>query len=131
MSLSKALLWVYFDAEAQDLVPLQIIKRGHNTYEAIQKLETSQNPVYKVPFVVCGHEGQLIIEELFVEEVGIDTGAEAPVHDGKNSPVTPEVLNRRRSRHLSEMQAVFAQLMLIRKKNEELTTELQLLRTHV
>ena len=48
MTLSKALLWACFDAEAQDIVPLQIIKRVHTTYEAIQKLETSQNPVYKV-----------------------------------------------------------------------------------
>ena len=77
--------------------------------------------------MVCGHEGQLIIKELFNEEAHT---AETPAHDDNNSPATPEVLNRRRSRHLSEMQAVFAQLMLIRKQNEELTTEIQSLRTH-
>lgn len=140
VTLSKALLWACFDAEAQELVPLQIIKRVHTAYEAIRKLDTTQNPVRKVPLVVCGHEGQLIIEELFDEDatpdgVGVGGGggggAEAPAHDDNNSPATPEALNRRRSRHSSEMQAVFAQLMLLRKQNEELTTEIQSLRTHV
>ena len=127
MTLSKALLWACFDAEGQDIVPLQIIKRVQTAYEAIRKLDSTLNPVRKVPLVVCGHEGQLIIEELFDEEAST---AETPAHDDNNSPATPEVLNRRRSRHLSEMQAVFAQLMLIRKQNEELTTEIQSLRTH-
>ena len=54
-------------------------------YEAIQKLETTQNPVGKVPLVVCGHEGQLIIEELFNEKAGTGAGEVAPVHDGNNS----------------------------------------------
>ena len=53
--------------------------------------------------MVCGYEGQLIIEELFDEEAGGSTGAEAPAHDDSNSPTTPEILNRRWSRHLSEM----------------------------
>ena len=81
--------------------------------------------------MVCGYEGQLIIEELFDEEAGGSTGAEAPAHDDSNSPVTPEILNKRWSRHLSEMQAVFAQLMLIQKQNKELPIELQLLHTYV
>ena len=122
MTLRKALLWAYFDAEAQYLVPLQIIKRVHSDYEAIQKLDITLNPVCKVPLVVCGHKGQLIIEELFDEEAPT---AETPAYDDNNSPATPEVLNRRQSRHLSDMQAVFTQLMLIRKQNEELTTEIQ------
>ncbi len=61
--LSKALLWACFDAEAQDLVPLQIIKRVHTAYVAIRKLDTTQNPVCKVPLVICGHEGQQSISQ--------------------------------------------------------------------
>ena len=113
MTLRKALLWAYFDAEAQYLVPLQIIKRVHSDYEAIQKLDITLNPVCKVPLVVCGHEGRLIIEELFDKDPGGSSGADAPVHDHSNCPATPEMLNRRWCRYLSEMQAVFAQLMLI------------------
>ena len=41
VTLSKALLWACFDAEAQDLVPLQITKRVQTAYEAIRKLETT------------------------------------------------------------------------------------------
>ena len=107
-TLGKALLWACFDAEAQDLVPLHIIKRVVTAYQRVQnQLGETENPVRKVPLVVCGHDGQLIIEELF------DDDAENPAHDENNSPATPEDLNRRRSRHSSEMQAVFAQLILI------------------
>ena len=45
MTLRKVLLWECFDAEAQDLVPLQIIKRVHTTYKAIQKLDSTLNHV--------------------------------------------------------------------------------------
>ena len=99
MTLGKARFWVYFDAEAQDIAPLQIIKRVHAAYEAIWQLKSSLNPVYKVSLLVCDYEGWLIIEELFDKE--------PPAHDDKNSPGTPEILNRRWSKHLSEMQAVF------------------------
>ena len=69
--------------------------------------------------VVCD---QLIIEMLFDEEAPTE---EAPVHADNNSPATPEVLNMRQRMHLSKIQAVFAQLMLTQKQNEELTTEIQ------
>ena len=124
-TLGKALLWACFDAEAQDMVPLQIIKRVVTAYHRVQnQLGPTENPVRKVPLVVCGHDGQLIIEELFDEDV-------ATAHDENNSPATPEELNRRKSRHSSEMQAVFAQLILIRRQNDNLTNEVQTLRTHL
>ena len=122
MALSKDLLWACFDAESQDCVPLQIIKRIHTAYEDIQKIDSTLNSVCKVPLVVCGNKDQLLIEELFDKEAG-GTGAEVPAHDDSNSPANPEMPNRRRSRYSSEIQAVFAQLMPI-QKNEELTTEL-------
>ena len=112
VTLSKALLWACFDAEGQNIVPLQIFKRIQTAYEAIWKLDSTLNLVCKTPLVVCGHEDQLIIEELFDDEAPM---TETPAHDDNNSPATPEALNRRQSRHLSEMQVVFAQLMLIRK----------------
>ena len=65
---------------------------------------------------MCGHEGQLIIEELFNEEASAGAEVEALVHDDNNYPATPEVLNRRQSRYLSEMQVVFARLMLLQKQ---------------
>ena len=124
VALIKDLLWACFDTDAQDLVPLQILKRVNIVHEAIWMLDTTQNPVFKVPLAGCGHEGQLIIEELFDDEASTGAGAKAPVHDDNNSPATPEVLNRRQKRHLSEMQTVFAQLMLLWQQNEELATEI-------
>ena len=129
VTLSKALLWACFDSEAKELVPLKILGRVHSAYEDARKLSPTVNPVRKVPLLISGHEGQLIIEELFdvySETAGVEA---ATAHDENSSPATPEAINRRRSRHSSEMQAVFAQLMLIRKQNEELTSEIQCMRT--
>ena len=73
--------------------------------------------------MICGHEGQLIVEELIIEseeETSTSVGVSAQ---------TPEEMNRKRSRHSSEMQSVLAQLMVIRKQNEELNNEVQGLRT--
>ena len=129
VTLSKALLWDCFDSEAQVLVPLEILKRVHSAYEGVRKLDPTVNPVRKVPLLIAGHEGQLIIEELFdveSEQAGVEAGT---AHDENSSPATPEAINRRRNRHSSEMQAVFAQLMMIRKQNEELTSEIQAMRT--
>ena len=64
------------------------------------QLSPTDNPVCKVPLVICGHGGQLIVEELFDE--GAPTRV-APAHDDSFS-ATPEVLtNRRRSRQMSEI----------------------------
>ena len=130
MTLRKDSLWTFFDAETQDCVTPQIIKRFHTANEDIQKMDSTLNPVCKVPLVVCDHRDQLIMEELSNEEAD-GTGTEAHAHDDSNSPTTPEILNRRRSRYSSEIQAVFTQLMLIQKQCEALTTELQLLSTQI
>ena len=124
VTLSKALLWACFNAETQDIFSIQKIKRVHTAYEAIWMLESTLNPVCKVPLEVCGYESYIIIEELFDKEASI---VEVPVHEDISSPTTPEVPDRTQSRHLSEMQAVLVRLMLIPKQNEELTTEMQTL----
>lgn len=131
VTLGKAVLWACFDAEASDIVPLQILQRVRLAYERVQnQLSSTENPVRKVPLLICGHEGQLIIEEL-ADDAGEAPARAAPEHDDNSSAVTPEILNRRRSRHTSEIQAVFAQLMQIRRQNEQLSTEVQVLRSHL
>ena len=76
--------------------------------------------------MICGHDWQLIIEDLFEG----DRDLEDPAHDESNSPTTHEALDRRRSRHSSEIQVVFTQLILIKKQNNKLTTEVQTLQSH-
>lgn len=108
--LGKALLWAYLDPEGQDIVPLQISKRVNLEYERVRVLDSDVNPVQKAPLVICGHKGQLIVEEL------IDHQDDGPNAHGEGSlPRTPEDMNRRRSRQSSEIQVVLAQLMIIRK----------------
>ena len=69
--------------------------------------------------LIHGHDGQLIDEE-YLEGNG---DAEDHVHDENNSPVTPEVLRSRWSRYSSEIQAVFAHLILILRQHGKITTE--------
>ena len=123
--LGKALLWACLDPEGQDIVPLQILKRVTLEYERVRVLDSTVNPVRKAPLVICGHEGQLIVEELIDHEDG------ATAHDEGSLPRTPEDLHRRRSRQSSEMQVVLSQLMLIRKQNEELQNEFQVFKSHI
>ncbi len=89
-------------------------------------LDSDVNPVQKAPLVICGHKGQLIVEEL------IDHQDDGPTAHGEGSlPRTPEDMNRRRSRQSSEIQVVLAQLMIIRKQNEELQKEFQVFKSHI
>ena len=87
------------------------------------------NLVKKVPVVVCDHEGQLFIDKL------LDPGAAAvpsdlpASHDAVQFSSDPTNIHRRRARHSAEMQAVFSQLGLIRKQNNDLQTELEIMRT--
>ena len=62
--LGKALLWACFDASVSEHVPPQVIKRVLLEYKRVWRLVPTENPVRRVPLVICGHEGQLIIEEL-------------------------------------------------------------------
>ena len=124
--LGKALLWACLDPEVQDIVPLQLYKRVNLEYERVRVLDSDVNPVRKAPLVICGHEGRLIVEELIDHQ---DDGTTA--HDEGSLPRTPEDINRRRSRQSSEMQVVLAQLMMIRKQNEELQNEFQVFKSHI
>ena len=88
VTLGKAVLWVCFDAEASDIVPLQILQRVCLAYERVQnQLSSTKNPVRKVHLLICGHEGQLIIEELAedAEDAEEAPARAAPEHDDNSS----------------------------------------------
>ena len=89
--------------------------------ERVRRLVPTENPVRRVPLVICGHEGQLIIEEL------LDDDEEGESQNNGNNNTSNEDLMRKRSRQSAETKAVFAQLMAIRKQNEELKREVEVL----
>ena len=126
---SKALLSTCFDSDAKEIVLLKILGRLKSVYKGVLKLDSTVNSMHKDLLLISGHKCQLIIEELFdvyLEMAGVEA---ATAHDEYSFPVTPEVLNRRQSSHSSKKRAVFVQLVLIRKQNEELTNEIQYMRT--
>ena len=107
-TLGKAILWTCFDAEAQDTILLQIIKRMVTASQRIQNhLSPTENTIWKFPLAIYGHNGQLIIDELFEGK----TDVEDPSHDENISPTSPEQPNRRRSSRSYDIQAVFPQLI--------------------
>ena len=95
VTLSKALLYACLDSEAKELVPLKILGRVQSAYEDVRKLDPTVIPMHKISLLISGHEGQLIIEELF--DVYLETAEveAATAHDEYSSPVTPEALNKR------------------------------------
>ncbi len=108
---------------------LHILKTVQTEYKGVRKLDDpTVNPVHKALLLTSDHEGQLIIEELFdkLEQSGVEAGT---ADDENSSLATPEALNGRQSRHSSEIQTVFAHLMMIQKQNEEITNEIQAMRT--
>ncbi len=128
VTLNETLLWARLHSEAQELVPLEILKRVKTVYEGAGELDPTVNPVCKVLLLISDCECQLIIEELFCELEQAEAVA-GTARDENSSPVTHESINRRQSSHSSDMQAVIAQLMMIRKQNEELTSEIQSMMT--
>ena len=109
VTLCKDLLLACFVSEAEELVPLKILRKVQNVYEVVRKLDPTVNPLHKIPILISGHVGQLIIEELFgvySETVGVGT---ATKQENNSSPTTSNVLNRMQSRNSSEIQIVFAQ----------------------
>ncbi len=83
-------------------------------------LDMTVNPIQQALFVICGHECKLIIEEL------IDHQNDGPTsHDEGSLPPYPTDIHRRWIRLSSEVQVVLAQMMMIRKQNEELQNEYQ------
>ena len=76
--------------------------------------------------MICGHGDQLIVEE-FADHQDDDCAA----HDERSLPRTPEDLHRRRSKQTSETQIVLAQLMMIRKQNEELQNKSQEFKSYI
>jgi hypothetical protein len=117
--LGKALLWACFDTSVSENVPPQVIKRVLLKYEHLRRLVPTENPVRRIPLVVCGHEGQLVIDEL------LDDEGEG---ESNNISTNNEDITRKRSRQSAATKAVFAQLMEIRKQNEELKREMEVLR---
>ena len=63
----KAILWSCFDRIASKHVPQDILLRVRSQYKHICTLDPKTNPVKKVGLIVCGHEGEIIIDDLVVD----------------------------------------------------------------
>ena len=97
-------------------------------------LDPATNPVRKVALVVCGHEGQLFIDDLVVD--GELVGGAGAVDDenrasGATSNATTSDLNPKRKRHSSELQIILSQLAVAQKQNEVLSTEFDIMKNHL
>ena len=124
--LGRAIMWACFDPLASLHVPSSILERVKSQYARICTLDPTLNPIRKVGFVVCGHEGQLYIDNLVVED-------EEEVACSNDEPSLAGItdLNRKRKRQSAELQAVLSQLSVLRKQNEVLSEELSVLKTHL
>ena len=127
----RAVLWACFDPLASKLVPQEILNRVQGEYERVRMLDPATNPVRKVGLVVCGHEGQLFIDDLVIDGELAGGGA---VYDESTSGATSATtsdLNLKRKRHNSELQIILSQLAVLRKQNEVLSTEFDIMKNHL
>ena len=124
--LGRAIMWACFDPLASLHVPVDILERVKSQYTRICTLDPTLNPIRKVGLVVCGHEGQLFIDDLVVDE---EEGAAGNNDDSLSLGISD--LNKKRKRQSAELQAVLSQLAVLRKQNEVLSEELGILKTHL
>ena len=125
--LGRAIMWACFDPLASLHVPSSIIERVKSQYARICTLDPTLNPIRKVGLVVCGHEGQLFIDEVVVD----DDDDEVACSNDEPSLAGIADLNKKRKRQSAELQAVLSQLSVLRKQNEVLSEELSVMKTHL
>ena len=127
--LGRAIMWACFDHLTSSHVPQDIADRVKSQYSRICTLDPTLNPIRKVGLVVCGHEGQLFIDDLVVDEEDEAACSNDDPSRATGSDVTD--LNMKRKRQSAELQAVLSQLSVLRKQNEVLTEELSIMKTHL
>ena len=127
--LGRAVLWACFDPITSQLVPKEILSRVQGEYERARILDPGTNPVRKVGLVVCGHEGQLFIDDLVID--GELAGAAYDEARASGAEATTSDLNLKRKRHSSELQVILSQLAVLRKQNEVLSTKFDIMKNHI
>lgn len=120
--LGRAVLWACIDPMFKSFVPDDLLRRVTSAYERARLLDAGENPVKKVGLVVVGSEGQLFIDML--PEPDADGDLQQPSGAGVMEA------NLRRRRQNAELQAVFSQLAAIKRQNELLHAELEVMRTN-
>ena len=120
--LGRAVLWACIDPMYKSFVPDDLLRRVTSAYERARLLDAGENPVRKVGLVVVGSEGQLFIDML--PDLDGDDDMQYP------SGVGVTEANLRRRRQSAELQAVFSQLAAIKRQNELLHGELEVMRTN-
>ena len=79
---------------------------------------------------MCGLEGKLFIDDLVVDgEVVKGAAADETRVSGANT--TTSDLNLKRMKHSSELQVIFSLLAVLRKQNEVLSTEFDIMKNHL
>ena len=124
--LGRAIMWACFDPLASLHEPSSIFERVKSQYTHVCTLDPTLNPIRKVDLVVCGHGGQLFIDDLVVDN-------EEEVASSNDDPSLAGItdFNKKRKRQSAELQAVLSQLSVLQKQNEVLLEELSVLKTHL
>ena len=122
--LGKAVLWACIDPMYKSYVPDELLQRVTSAYERTRFMDFDVNPIKKIGLVVVGSEGQLFIDLLPDPNANDDEQQQQQHND-----ITEE--NYRRRRKNAELQAVFSQLAAIKRQNEMLHSELEVMRTSV
>ena len=127
----RAVLWACFDPLSSKLVPQEILSRVQGEYERSRILDPATNPVRKVGLVVCGHEGQLFIDDLVVDGELVGGAVDDETRASGATNATTSDLNMKRKRHSSELQIILSQLAVLRKQNEVLNTEFDIMKNYL
>ena len=119
--LGKALLWAICDVEASTLIDNVMVENVRSSVRSLNGCyneQTGMNPVQKIPLVVSGEEGVLIIDEM------LDDDDDEYNEGGQNNRGTTTNRSRNGRRDRNEIRVLVNSIKQLTRQNNELKNEL-------
>ncbi len=110
-------------------VRLRFFSRVWAEYKQDCILNPSANPIRMAGLVVRRHECQLYINDLVIDGDLVSASDDGTRASGATNAATSD-LHLKRKMDSSELQVILSQLTVLRKQNEVLSTELDIMRDH-
>lgn len=129
VTLGKALLWGICDEEASEYIDESMVQRVRAELRALNGCYTAvnpTNPVKKVPLIIGGEQGALIINEFVTDDAGDDGNSNAAT-GGATTGLNVNGTNSVQSNQ--QIRVLVSAVRTLTRQNEEIKNELHLFKS--
>lgn len=124
--LGYALLWYAFTLEAGEGMPVHLLQRIRAAYNQLNNgLPAGTNPVNKIPVIVNGHEGEVYMDDIPQDDVGVgenNNNNNNNIGVQNNNAIFGPFADRPVR---TQLLALHSQLMQVRRGQDELRQEIK------